>query len=282
MKSTPKNGRLLFLGGVFGAGVATVVVSAFTLLAGAGVAATKAKPQNVTPPSISGTPQQGRTLTGDRGDWTNDPKSFIYRWYRCAANGGACAPISGATAIKYVLTADDVGHTIRFRVIASNKDGDTPATSVPTAVIQKASGPTPPPKPPSNGCPAGNPKNVANMSLPTKLIIDRFESSPSVLGSGTQSFVLRVHVTSTSPCGGDVQGALVYGTATPFNQFTITEQPTDSTGWASLTFNRLTNFPVNGKQGILAMFLRARKSGEDVLGGVTGYLLVSVDVNLHQ
>jgi hypothetical protein len=120
------------------------------------------------------------------------------------------------------------------------------------------------------------------MSLPTKLVIDRFEANPSPLTSGTQSFTLRVHITSTQPCGGDVQGALVYGTGTPFNQFTITEQPTDSTGWASLTFNRLTNFPVNGKQGILAMFLRARKSGENVLGGVTGYRLVSVDVNLHQ
>ena len=120
------------------------------------------------------------------------------------------------------------------------------------------------------------------MSLPTKLIIDRFESNPSILTSGTQSFVLRVHITSTSPCGGDVQGALVYGTATPFNQFTITEQPTDSTGWASLTFNRLSNFPVNSKQGILAMFLRARKSGENVLGGITGYRLVSVDVNLSR
>jgi len=30
------------------------------------------------------------------------------------------------------------------------------------------------------------------------------------------------------------------------------------------------------------MFLRARKPGENVLGGVMGYRLVSVDVNLHQ
>jgi hypothetical protein len=30
------------------------------------------------------------------------------------------------------------------------------------------------------------------------------------------------------------------------------------------------------------MFLRARKPGENVLGGVTGYRLVSVDVNLPQ
>jgi hypothetical protein len=280
MKSIPKR-RFLLLGGIFGAGVATVVVSAFTLLASTGVAASQAKPQNVTPPSISGTPQQGKTLKGDRGDWTNKPTDFAYRWFRCGPQGGNCVAISGATATSYPLTADDVGHTIRFRVIASNKDGDTTIASAPTAVIQKGGAPTPP-TPPSNGCPAGNPKAIEKMSLPTKLVIDRFESNPRVLTSGTQSFQLRVHITSTQPCGGDVQGALVYGTGTPFNQFTIEEQPTDSTGWASLTFQRLSNFPVNNKQGILAMFLRARKSGENVLGGVTGYRLVSVDVNLHQ
>ena len=169
---------------------------------------------------------------------------------------------------------------------AINADGQTNATSVPTAVIRKPAATTTTtatPKPASNGCPAGNPKQIAQMSLPTKLV-HRAGSSRTlrVLTSGTQTFQLRVHITSTSPCGGDVQGALVYGTGTPFNQFTIEEQPTDSTGWASLNFQRLSNFPVNSKQGILAMFLRARKSGVNVLGSVTGYRLVSVDVNLHQ
>ena len=284
MKSTPKR-RWLLVGGVFGAGVATVVVSAFTLMAGAGIAASSAKPTVVTPPTISGTPQEGKTLTGDRGDWSNSPNDYDFRWLRCNRAGGGCAPISGATSREYTLTHADVGTTLRFRVIATNGDGSTTATSVPSAVIKKA-GPTttttPNPTPPSNGCPSGNPKQVANMSLPTKLVVDRFEANPRVLTAGTQSFQLRVHVTSTAPCGGDVQGALVYGTGVPFNQFTIEEQPTDSTGWASLTFQRLSNFPVNNKQGILAMFLRARKSGENVLGGVTGYRLVSVDVNLSR
>jgi hypothetical protein len=281
MKSTPKKRGLLLVGGAFGAGIATVVVSAFTLFAGAGVAASKDKPHVVNPPVVTGMPQEGKTLTGDRGDWTNNPTDYAFRWLRCGPNGGNCAVIVGQVARTYTLRSVDVGNTIRFRAIATNADGSNQATSVPTAVITKASTPTPTP-PASNGCPPGNPKQIANMSLPTKLVIDRFESNPRVLTSGTQSFQLRVHVTSTSPCGGDVQGALVYGTGTPFNQFTIEEQPTDSTGWASLSFQRLSNFPVNNKQGILAMFLRARKSGENVLGGVTGYRLVSVDVNLHQ
>jgi hypothetical protein len=238
-----------------------------------------ATPSSSSPPTVSGTPQEGKTVTGERGSWTHNPTGFDYAWLRCDRTGGSCAAISGARNRTYTLVSADVGNTLRFRVTARNSEGATADTSVPTAVIQKAAAPTPPP--PTNGCPSGNPKQVSAMSLPTKLIIDRFQASPSVLTRSTQSVQLRVHVTSTSPCGGDVQGALVYGTATPFNQFTIVEQPTDSSGWATLTFSRLTNFPVNGKQGILAMFLRARKAGENVLGGVTAYRLVSVRVSLR-
>ncbi|HZQ63739.1 MAG TPA: hypothetical protein VFA66_00750 [Gaiellaceae bacterium] len=273
--------RRALLGGTFGTGVGLLAVLAVVLFASAGEAATKAAPVNMSPPQISGTPEEGKTLSANRGDWNNGPTDFDYRWLRCDENGGSCSAISGATSRKYTLKSVDVGNTLRFRVVAKNADGQTTATSVPTAVVKKAAATTTSTSttPSSNGCPPGNPKQIAQMSLPTKLVIDRFQANPSVLTASTQSFTLRVHVTST--CQGDVQGALVYGTATPFNQFTVSEQPTGSDGWASLSFNRLTNFPVNGKQGILAMFLRARKSGENVLGGVTGYRLVSVDVNLH-
>ncbi len=83
MKSTPKKKGLLLVGGVFGAGIATVVVSAFTLFAGAGIAASKDKPHVVNPPVVSGTPQEGKTLTGDRGDWSNNPTDYDYAWLRC-------------------------------------------------------------------------------------------------------------------------------------------------------------------------------------------------------
>jgi hypothetical protein len=268
--------RRALLGGISASAVLTLTGVAVVLFAGSGEAATKAKPVNASPPTINGTPQEGKTLSGDRGDWDNNPSDFDYRWLRCDKNGGSCATISGATAGQYTLKSVDVGNTLRFRVIAKNADGQATATSVPSAVITSAPPATPPR---GNGCPpTGNPDQVSQMALPAKLIVDQFQSNPAVLTSSTQSFVLRVHVTST--CGGPVQGALVYATATPFNQFTVAEQPTGSDGWASLTLNRLTNFPVNGKQGILATFLRARKPGENVLAGITGYRLVSVDVNL--
>jgi len=268
--------RWAALGAAFGAGIATVVVAALGAFAGFGQAARAAAPENTTPPAISGTPEEGSTLTGTRGQWTNSPTDFNLFWLRCDKNGGSCATINGAGGSRtYKLTSVDVGNTLRFRVRATNGSGSTNATSVPTAVIQKATPPTPA-RP--SGCPsAGDPDQVSQMSLPAKLIVDQFQPQPSVLSGGTQSFVLRVHVTST--CGGPVQGALVYGTPTPFNQFGETQTNSGSDGWATLTFNRQANFPVNGKQQILAMFLRASKPGENVLAGITGYRLVNVPVS---
>jgi hypothetical protein len=276
------NRRWLLLGGVFGAGVATVVVSAFTLFAAAGLAARQAKPENTNPPTISGTPQQGKTLTADRGDWTNNPTDYEYRWLRCNNSGGNCSPISGARSTTYTLTSADVGKTARVRVSAINADGRTNATSVPTAVIQKAAAPAPSPPPRGGGCPtgSGNPDQVSAIAPPARLIVDQMQSDPQVVTGGTQTLVVRFHVSST--CQGSVQGALVYATATPYNQFSIPpEATTGSDGWAELRFQRLSGFPVSPRQQLIAMFVRARKSGEGLLVGISTRRLVSLRVNLH-
>jgi hypothetical protein len=272
--------RWFVLGGAFGAGVAAVLTSALVVFVGAGVAASAAKPQNTSPPTISGTPQEGSTLTGDRGDWTNNPTNYDFHWLRCNKNGGGCSPISGATMRRYTLGSADVGNTLRFQVRAENADGATTATSVPTAVIAKAAAPPPPP-PPSrgSGCPAGagNPDQVASISPPARLLVDRLQAQPSVIPGSAQSFTIRFHVTST--CTGDVQGALVYATATPFNMVSIPpETPTGSDGWVELRFNDI-NFPVTSKQQLLAIFVRARKPGESLLAGISTRRLVSVRVN---
>jgi hypothetical protein len=104
---------------------------------GVGSAAAAAPgPQNTSPPTISGTAQQGATLTADPGTWTGtQPITFTYQWRRCNRNGGNCRNIAGAVDNTRVATAADVGRTLRVIVTAKNAEGSTDATSAPTAVV---------------------------------------------------------------------------------------------------------------------------------------------------
>jgi len=229
------------------------------------------KPANTVAPAITGTPQEGSTLSGSNGTWSNAPTKFDYAWLRCDNKGGSCATINGANKNTYVLTSGDVNNTIRFRVTATNSAGNDSATSNPTAVISKNRG---------GGCPpGGNPDQVANINSPARLLVDSFQAAPAVVGGGTRTVVVRFHITST--CGGPVQGALVYATAVPYNQWAIPpEASTGADGWASLTFERMRGFPVSSNQQLIAMFVRARKGGENPLAGISNRRLVSVRVNL--
>jgi hypothetical protein len=232
----------------------------------------------VSPPTISGTPQVGKTLTADHGKWSGStPIAYSYQWRRCDANGGNCAGISGATARLYDVVAQDVGHTLRVHVVAKNSDGTASDTSAPTAVVTAAPAP-----PPATGCPSGNgPVNVTQLSPPARLLIDGLQSSPSTLGRSTGDVTVRVHV---SACNGrDVSGALVYTTAVPFNQFSIpTEAATGSDGWVSETMHQQSGYPAARRQQLLALFIRARKPGENVLGGLSTRRLVSLPVDLSR
>ena len=236
---------------------------------------TTVAPENTSPPTMSGTPQEGQRLIGKRGSWSGAVSNYTDHWMRCDQTGGSCANISGATdgAKGYVLTKADVGNTIRFRVTATNAAGDTAATSVPTAVIRAAVAPPPP-----NGCgKAGNGSiPVSQVSPPARLLVDQTQISPGTVTFGTTSVTVRFHVTA---CGAAVQGALVYVTATPYNQFSIpAEQQTGPDGWATLQMNKLSGFPATQNQQLLVMFVRARKSGESSLGGVSTRRLVSFRV----
>jgi hypothetical protein len=246
---------------------------------GLGNAATTAAPTNQSPPTISGTAQVGSTLTSSNGDWNGTaPISYSYRWERCGENGGSCSNISGATNSTYVLKSVDSGNTLRVRVTAKNADGTSGATSVPTAVVKAA-----PAAPPTsvNGCPVGTGTiDVAALSAPARLLVDGQTVAPSPITRTPGDLTMRFHI---SACGGrSVTGALVYATAVPFNQFSVpAEQPTGSDGWATLTLHQAGAYPASPRQQLLAVFVRARKSGDPLLGGISSSRLVSFPVRLH-
>ena len=249
-------------------------------LAVTGLSQAASPPVNQSPPTISGTPQVGETLTADPGTWTGaTPITYTYQWRRCDENGGSCSNISGAIDKAYTLKGPDADNTLRVHVIAKNSDGSSGATSVPTAVVKQK--PAPPPTS-QNGCPTSGSGtlDVSQVSPPARLLIDGQQASPVPITRSTGDLTLKFHV---SACNGrSVQGAMVYGTAVPFEQFSIpAETATGADGWVTLTLHQGARFPASARQQLLAVFVRARKSGENPLGGISVRRLVSFPVRLH-
>jgi hypothetical protein len=121
-------------------------------------------PTNTAPPTISGTAQQGQTLTEHVGTWKNEPTSFEYQWLQCDGQGNDCVAISEATSQIYTPTVSDVGHTIRMRETASNAAGSASATSEPTLVVLAQS---PPPLPVPSGLPPHFGIGLGNVEMGT-------------------------------------------------------------------------------------------------------------------
>jgi hypothetical protein len=113
------------------------------------------RPANTSAPTIAGTAAENETLTADRGTWTGaEPMTYGYQWRRCDAAGASCVNIAGATAYRFVLTAADVGSTLRVAVTAANSAGSSTAVTAQTAVVKAAApppAPPPPPPPPPGG-----------------------------------------------------------------------------------------------------------------------------------
>ena len=218
-----------------------------------------------TAPSITGSPQVGQTLQLKTGVWTTPtPLTAVYqRWLRCDGNGNGCAAIGGATGRSYAVSAADAAHRLRAQVTAVNKYGSTIATTAPTGVV----GGTP-------TAPGAVP--VQDVSLPQRLTIDKVSFNPSRIHSRSQLLTLRVHVRDSR--GHGVSGALVFARGVPANRVSASpERTTGADGWATFSFRPLARLPMrNGST--LVMFVRARKPGGSLLGGISTRRLVQVRV----
>ncbi|MFL5946501.1 MAG: hypothetical protein ACJ74D_11155 [Gaiellaceae bacterium] len=224
---------------------------------------TAGRPALASPPTISGTPQEGQTLTANRGTWTGgQPQTYAYQWRRCDANGGSCADISGATASTYRVGSVDIGRTLRVRVTARNSVGTRAATTTPTAVVTKA------------GVPAGNAISINDVALPNRLIIDRVQFTPYILRS-RRPFTARFRVADTQ--GHVVQGALVFLVGIPFgNTTTPREQATGSDGYVTFVIRPTARLKMG--RGSQPFFVRARKAGDRLIGGVSTRRLVNLSI----
>src|SRR5262245_13970445 len=119
-------------------------IIAAALLAAVGSASTKAVPVNTVAPAITGTAAVGQTLTNSDGTWTESP-TFAYAWLRCPSSGGMadgsdCAS-TGVTTNTYVVTAGDVGFTLRARVTATTATDQAQVVTNATAVVVAQAGP---------------------------------------------------------------------------------------------------------------------------------------------
>ncbi len=228
-------------------------------------------PTPTTAPNISGTLQVGSTLTTSEGTWNGAPTSYTLVWSRCDAHGDSCAAIDGATSVTHTLMQAAAGRTLRVSVVATNDNGSTQFTSTPTAAVPEAV-PT--------GCPAGTGTiQITDLKMPARLSIDAATIAPKLVTLGTHTIQLHIRVTA---CGGrSVQGASVFATPIPYNQFEGPDQTTGANGTVTLTEQRRRGFPARRhQQHLLAVFVRATKPGDPVLGGVSTRRTVAFRVNL--
>ena len=81
-------------------------------------------PVNTVAPAITGTAQEGETVTCSTGTWTGTPTiTYAFQWKRNGSN------IGSATNSTYVLVTADVSQSITCQVTATNGSGSASATS---------------------------------------------------------------------------------------------------------------------------------------------------------
>jgi iron transport multicopper oxidase len=205
---------------------------------GAGSAASSSATAAVTPlaptivsaPTITGTAQQGQTLTEHHGTWTNTPTSYTYRWLQCDSLATSCLPISGAETQTYVLSPGDVGHRIEVQEVAINAGGgSSPSTSEPTAVVSAAA-------------PATFGKTSVGASS-DYFVAERKRVNRYALASAGSVTKLSVYLAPAGPSGQQALKGVIYAdsggapAALLATSTQLTFSSTGAAGWYDLTFS---------------------------------------------
>jgi hypothetical protein len=207
-------------------GVSFAVLVAVALVVTVSASARTADvPQNTAPPTISGTPDEGQTLTASNGTWDNNPTKFAYQWQRWTSAGTGCGDVTGAQEQKYDVAGGDVGHTLRVVVTASNADGQSSSISKSTDLVSSR----------------GDPVNTAKPGVTgTARVGDELTASNGTWTGGVHAFSYQWQRCSagTSNCA-DVSGATgkTYGvrSADAGNTLRVIVTATNASGTSTAT-----------------------------------------------
>ena len=142
---TPPGGDSTAYGGSAGqtfisAGATSASTSFVSAQVGSIYIAYPALPSLSSSPTIAASPAAGATATGSGGTW-NGADALTYQWLRCSTSvtassnvgalslPGGCTAISGADALTYIPTTDDLGSYLVLGVSATNAAGTVSALS---------------------------------------------------------------------------------------------------------------------------------------------------------
>jgi hypothetical protein len=236
------------------------------------VVAANGTPANSKPPTISGTATVESTLSSTTGTWVGDqPITYSYQWQRCDTAGNACAGISGATQAQYTLVKKDGNHTIRIRVTGKNSRGKSSAFSVQSDVVQDTGGGSSGGG--GGGSGGGSAVAVGSLKAGDRLIVDTVHFSPNPVTSRSEPIHVTIKVKDTN--GKLVKGAFVFIRSTPILTSTPTDAQTDSNGIVIYNIQPRSDFPLKNGYSV-QFFVKAYRSGDPTLAGVSGTRLVQV------
>ena len=220
-------------------------------------------PAELTAPTVSGSAVVGEKLTATTGTWQGtNPISYTLNWQTCNADITSCSG-TGQSGSTYTVPKDDVGKRLRVKVMAKNSVGQSSAVSETTDVVKS-----------SGGGGGGNTVKVADVGpAGERLVVDKVVFNPNPVTS--KSAPIRVTITVKDTKGRLVQGALVFIRSTPIVSSTPTDAPTGSDGTVSYSIQPRSDFPIKNGYSV-QFFVKAYRSGDPTLAGVSGTRLVQV------
>ena len=93
-------------------------------------------PVSVGAPSITGSLQEGQTLSASTGEWAGTgPFAYSYQWQRCSGSGGECQNIAGATEPQYTVGVSDLASRFVVLITAAGSLGSATASSAETSPV---------------------------------------------------------------------------------------------------------------------------------------------------